>query len=177
MLILDHPRVPPTGHYIIDASNITFRAKDIPALERVIALYRSNNALPAGNPLAEIEAFYAVHFPWLISNVGAAPEPPKEEFLREWINRLWKNPPKHWQESEKAKERLQICGLCPFNMPGGIISDVYRRRLIILGAGKITEGAGWCSAHRWANGLAAWIESPETPAGDVPGCWATSPKP
>lgn len=171
-LIIEHPHVPASGHYLVDHSGITFRAKNIPALSSAITLYRLNNALPSGNPLAEIEVFYAVHFPWLVSKVGAAPEPPKEEFLREWINRLWRNPPKHWQETEKAKERLQTCGLCPFSTPAGIMSDVYRRRLIILGSDKIIEGAPWCSAHRWACGLAVWIDAPETPAGAVPGCWA-----
>ena len=172
-IITDHPRVPPAGHNFTDASGVSFRAKSAPELIKAVELYRSNNALHIGNPAQEIEAFYAIHFPWLISKVGDSPEPPKEEFLRDWINRLWRKPPQkeQWAESEKARERLQVCGRCPFNTPGGIISDVYLRRLIILGAGKISGAGSRCVAHKWDCGLAARIEAPETTGDPVPGCW------
>jgi hypothetical protein len=173
-LIIDHPHAPPSGHYCVDSTGVTFRAKDIPTLGKAITLYRTNNALPAGNPLAEIETFYAVHFPWLISKTGDAPVPPKEDFIQSWINRLWRNPPKQtqWAESETAKARLQVCSLCPFNMPRGIVADVNLRRLIILGAGRIAATSSCCSLHRWDCGLAVWIEDPESAAeAPAPGCW------
>ena len=172
-LITDHPRAPAAGHYCTDNQGVTHRAKTIPLLEKAIALYRTNNALPAGNPLAEIESFYAIHFPWLISKSGDAPKPPKEEFLRDWINRMWRNPPKQsqWVETETAKARLQVCALCPFNTPAGILSDVNLRRLIILGAGRIAAASSCCSRHRWDCGLAVWVEDPATAEEAVPGCW------
>lgn len=176
-LITDHPRVPPTGHYFVDSSETTYRAKSIPLLIKAVEKFRLNNSLPAGNPAKEVEDFYAIHFGWLISKEGEMPKDKEEDPMRTWLNRTWRTPPKahDWAETLKAKERLQVCGRCRFNDASGILSQVNLRRLIILGAGRIAMAASCCKIHGWECGLAVWIERPISLTGEqVPGCWANT---
>lgn len=180
-LLHDHPRQPLGGHHFIEGDGLTIRAKTIHALIAAVRLYRENNARAAGNPALEVERFYAERFPWLVEKCERGEEAPaatpveKEEMLRPWINRIWRNPPKQWQETVKANERLAICAKCPHRIESGNVSEVYLRRLIILGAGRFDTKALSCSMHRWSCGLAAWMVDPEV-AEAVPGCWA-GPKP
>ena len=157
------------------------RAKSVPVLIKAIETYRANNAMAPGNPAAEVEQFYAATFPWMVSKflpgeTKEAPLPPsKHEPLAWWVNRLWKNPPKHWQESEKARARLAVCKQCPHYLALGTVADVYRRRLILLGGGRNDSTTLHCEEHLWDCGLAVWIAEPEV-VKDVPGCWASSGK-
>lgn len=177
-LLVNHPQKPPSGHHFQDPSGQILKAESIPALIKAVESYRANNTLPAGDPAAEIERFYAEKFPWLISKVSdgigahATLHPTtKSEPLRPWINRMWRNPPKHWQEAEVAKARLAICEKCPHYCDLGFLGPEYSRRLLILAAGRMAASALHCSAHAWACGLAVWLEDPEV-LEDVAGCWA-----
>lgn len=177
-LIFDHARQPPAGHHYTDQSGHVIRSKTLALLLVAIKSFRDNNALPAGNPEAEVEQFYSTEYPWLVekANKGestfAKPPEPKEERLRPWINRLWRNPPQKWKETQKAKERLEICKTCPHYVSLGNLGPVYSRRLLILAAGHKDFNALHCSINDWACGLAVWLESP-APATRVEGCWAS----
>ena len=162
----------------MDQTGQTIRAKSIAALLKAIADYRSNNALPAGNPVVEVERFYRSKFPWLVADYrdGETVKPtdplPDEDFRRPWINQLWRDPPKKWQETEKARARIEICNQCRFKLNASNLPLSYSRRLLILGAGRISEVGIACSVNAWDCGLAAWMESP-VPRKEVVGCWAT----
>jgi hypothetical protein len=170
-LIQDHPRVPPGGHRFPDSSGFTIRAKSIPELLGTIALYRTQNALPPGDPAREVEQFYAMEFPWLISNVGTTPMVAADPVNR-WLLRQWRNPPKEkeFAESENTSTRMAICRNCEHYVPEHPFTKDDNRRLIILGAGKL-KTMGACRVHHWACGLAVLIEKPGA-ATPVENCWA-----
>lgn len=179
-LLFDHPRQPPAGHHFPDPSGHTIRAKSVPGLIDAIKSYRNNNARAAGNPEAEVEAFYAVEYPWLVVKAEkgecspAEPIMPKEERLRPWINRIWRDPPKRWQEAEKAKARLEICKTCPYYSDLGPVEPAYARRLLILAAGHSDFKALHCSINDWPCGLAVWMDLPaNAKSANVEGCWAS----
>lgn len=180
-LLFNHPRQPPAGHHFTDPTGHIVRAKSLSALIVAVKEYRDNNALPAGNPEAEIEVFYAREYPWLVAKAEkgevspATPPIPKEERLRPWINRIWRDPPKHWQETEKAKARLEICKSCPYYTDFGALDPVYARRLLILAAGHSDFKALHCSINDWPCGLAVWMDTPaDAKSAKVEGCWASA---
>lgn len=177
----DHPRQPLGGHHFVEIDGQIIRAKTVPLLLAAVKQYRDNNARPAGNPAVELEQFYAAKFPWLVSpyNKGEstpAPEPPSnDDLIRDWVNRMWRNPPKVWVEAETARKRLAICAQCPNRTESGKSAEVNLRRLTILGAGRFDNNSLNCSSHRWSCGLAAWMENPEA-SNSLESCWANKPR-
>lgn len=170
-LILDHPRQPSGGHRYPDWSGFTIKAKSIPELLTAIASYRTQNALPPGDPAREVEQFYAMEFPWLISSVGQTPAAIVDPVNR-WILRQWRNPPKEkeFAESVNTATRMAVCQNCEHYVPEHPFSADDNRRLIILGAGKL-KTMGACRVHHWACGLAVFIEKPDVTV-PIEGCWA-----
>jgi len=170
-LILDHPREPPEGHYYPDPSAYTVRAKSLRELLNAISSYRTQNALPAGNVTQEVEDFYRVQFPWLVSKVGVNPVV-REDPIARWLNRIWRAPIKDWAESEKVEGRMATCLACPHYAPDHPFDRDSKRRLYILGGGRFSE-TGACKVHHWAVGLAMLDEKPEVSVA-VEGCWAVT---
>lgn len=169
VLLLDHARPIPGGPSFLDPSGYLVRAKSISELLAAIASYRKNNGLPAGNPAREVETRFAVDYPWLISNTGTTPEVIQDPVAR-WLNRAWKSPIKDWAESETVIARLNTCLACEHYAPDHPFDGDSKRRLIILGAGRLKE-AGACKVHHWACGLAILDRTPGVVTG-VEGCWA-----
>lgn len=169
MLLLDHPRGIPGGPSFKDPSGYLIRAKTIPELLTTIASYRRNNGLPAGDPLREVERVFSVDYPWLISNVGQLAAAPVDPIAR-WLARAWKTPIKDWAESETVNARLNTCLTCEHYAPDHAFDSDSKRRLIILGAGRLKE-AGACKVHHWACGLSV-LPHTQNVAVNVEGCWA-----
>lgn len=170
-LVLSHPRQPPGGHTFADPSGQTVKADSVAGLLSAIATYRQNNALPAGNPAAEVEAIYRVKYPWLVSKIGQTETLPPSP-VATWLNHAWRTPQAKFVETIPAERRIATCLACPHYQPDHAFTTDQKRRLAILGRGKFAH-SGACAEHHWAVGLAIWLESPD-PRKAVPGCWATS---
>lgn len=169
-LIYDHPRQPPGGPYFVDPSGHTIRNESLEGLIKEIARYRTINGLPAGNPEKEVEQFYAVKFPWLITNVGTTPVATEDPVAR-WLNRAWRSPIKDWAEAETVEARASTCEACKHYAPMHRFDSDSMRRLMVLGAGRLRP-MGACKAHLWACGLAILPYKQEA-ALHVDGCWVT----
>lgn len=170
MLIYDHASQPYGGHHFRDPSGLILRAKTLKALLVAIADYRRTNGMAPGSPEKEVETFYSTEFPHLVSKLDPASEVAEDPIAR-WLNRIWRNPPKEREfvESEVELARLRTCTTCQHYTTDHLLSVDARRRLIILGAGRVhNEGA--CKVQHWACGLAALVATPE--AKPVEGCWA-----
>jgi hypothetical protein len=169
-LIYDHPRQPPEGHYFVDPSGHTIRSESIESLISEVVSYRTRNGLTAGNPAKEVEQFYAVKFPWLITNIGTTPVS-KEDPITKWINRMWRTPIKDWSEAEIVEARVERCESCEYYVADHAFGVESTRRLIILGAGRL-RSMGVCKAHLWACGLAVLPHKLDSPV-KAGGCWLT----
>lgn len=135
-----------------------------------ITNYRSQNGLAAGNPSSEVEAYYAIHHPWMISKVGSVPTVIEDPVAR-WLNRAWRSPIKDWAESEMVNARMATCLTCEHYAADHQFDGEATRRLIILGAGKLKE-SGACKVHHWACGLAVLERNPRA-AIYAARCWAS----
>jgi hypothetical protein len=170
-LIFDHASAPPDGYTFKDPAGVTLTAPSLRELPPKVASFRASNGLPPGNPHAEIEADYRVRYPWLVSKVGLTPATPEDPVSR-WLNRAWRSPVKErdFADSQLTEERLLTCAGCSHRVQTHAYSPESRRRLTILGCGRVTDTAV-CSVHHWPVGLAAMHSEPET-AHQVDGCWA-----
>lgn len=169
-LIFDHSRQPPGGHYFPDPSGYTVRAKTLHDLIGSITSYRINNGFPRGNPALEVEEFYAVEFPWLITKVGDRPESNIDPITK-WINRTYREAGHKFAESETTKARSAICEACPYYEPHHSFGIEDNRRLIITGGGRLKQ-MGACKVHHIAVGLAVVLDKVEVPL-KVDDCWIT----
>lgn len=169
-LIVDHPRQPPGGHYFVDPSGVTIRSDTLNGLLDELSSYRARNGLTAGNAAKEVEQFYAVKFPWLITNVGTTPVVIEDPVAR-WIARAWRAPVKDWAEAEIVEARVRSCESCQHYAPLHPFDRDATRRLEILGAGRL-RSMGACKVQHWACGLAVLPHDVE-PVTPVPECWAT----
>ncbi len=134
-----------------------------------ITSYRAQNGQPPGNPEAEVERYYKVKYPWLITNVGTTPVAIEDPVAR-WVNRAWKSPVRDWAESETVNARLSTCLGCEHYDPDRTFDAEATRRIVIMGAGQLRT-AGACKVHHWPIGLA--ILAREQPVSSrVEGCWA-----
>lgn len=169
-LILDHAQQPPGGHSFKDASGVLLRDDTLPGLLSKLTRFRQLNGLPAGNPAAEVEADYKVRYPWLVSKVGETPVA-KEDPVATWLNRAWRSPVKEREfiESVPLGERLSTCAKCQFYESSWPYTAETRRRMTILGFGRVTD-EGVCAVHHWPVGLAALYPKPTTDYRPE-GCW------
>lgn len=169
-LIHDHAQQPPGGHDFIDPSGVRLHAERLSDLLTKIAAYRRANGLAAGDPAKEVEADYIVRYPWLVTKVGTTVAA-KEDPIARWINRQWRLPVKErdFAESTVTAGRLARCAECEYYSPDHPYDAEARRRLTILGFGRVTDEAA-CSVHHWAVGLAALHQNPESPHRPE-GCW------
>lgn len=165
-LLFEHPRQPPGGHHYPDPCGITIRADTLQALLDKIAIVRKNNSFAPGNPAKEVEAFYAKEHPWLVTKVGETPEALEDPIAR-WVNRMWKEAPKHFIDTIPVATRVNACLTCEHYHPD---HPLDRRRLAILGAGRLHD-MGACDVHHWACGLAVLLPKNDV-AFRVDGCWA-----
>lgn len=154
-IIRDHPQQPPGGHNFQDPSGVLLREKDVDALIVAIADYRAQNALPAGDPEAELEASYKVRFPWLISKVGeTASNAPS--MIEAWLNRTWREAPRELLERRQAEAKHAKCQTCPHYEPviAPTPDKLYRLNLLARGQKLATDG---CHLNGWVPGVAAWL--------------------
>lgn len=171
-LVYEHPSTPPGGFTFKDPSGVTLSADTLRALPGRISSYRTSNGLPAGNPVAEIEADYKVRHPWLVSKVGVTPAVLEDPIAR-WLNRQWRTPTKErdFAESTVTASRLLKCAGCEFYTPTYSPPGEVNRRMRILGYGRLTDESA-CSVHHWIVGLAALQAKPETDYRPE-GCWVS----
>lgn len=150
---------------------MTIKADSLAKLLTAVATFRATNGLPVGQPAQEVEAYYAIHHPWLITKVGTAPVAHEDPVAR-WVNRQWRTPPKErdFAESETVRSRLETCATCEYYATAHKFDADTLRRLTVLGVGRITDFSA-CKAQHWAVGLAALIQTPETQV-EVEQCWA-----
>jgi hypothetical protein len=172
-LVFTHPQRPSEGHYFPDPSGVTLRADSVQLLIEAVTEYRLKNSLHPGNPYAEIEAFYAKQFPWLVTKVGITPAP-MPDAVSIWVDRMWKEriQSTKFVDSEIAEARAKVCENCPHHDQNHRFIGESTRRLIMLGAGRL-HAMGACKVHQWAPGLALLYADPHTPC-EVEGCWAGS---
>lgn len=166
-----HPQQPPSGHWFPDPSGYTIRAKSLKELVEAVKSYRAANCLPLGNPEADVERFYARQWPWLVDNrkpITEAEESPHSA----WLNRIWRNPPRKWARDDEHGSRMAICAQCPHYVDLMEISQEERRRVAVISSGRSNCLTGYCTAHHWICGLAAWMQKPEQ-AQAISGCWNT----
>lgn len=170
-LVFDHAQTPPAGYSFPDPSGFTLKAESLRGLLTRVADYRRTNGFSPGNPASEIEAYYLIHHPWLVTKVGKNPAIIQDPVER-WINRMWLNPPKEreFAESETIRSRLETCTTCPNYVESHPFSIETRRRLEVLGVGRISS-MSTCKVHHWAVGLAVFINTPEVTV-VVEECWA-----
>lgn len=169
-LIFDHAQSPPPGHYYPDPSGWTIRSPSLRQLLMDIREYRRVNGMMAGNPYTDVENFYKVEFPWLVTPVGTSPLAQIDPLYR-WMNRTWMKKHRPMMETEPIAARLATCLACPHYDPTIQFDEDTMRRMIILGAGKLRI-AGICRAHHWPCGLAVLMSDPEPISSDISGCWA-----
>ncbi len=172
-LIFHHAQQPHGGHWFPDPTGYVIRSKTLEGLVKAVLAYRKSNGMPHGSPAAEVERFYAKQFPWLVNGQTSTTERPAEGPGR-WINQLWRLPPKRWASNLGQRSRMDRCRECQHFSPLPKIDQEDMRRLIAIGGGRQDSDVGYCSAHGWVCGLAAWIESPETPR-EAEGCWVERP--
>jgi hypothetical protein len=169
-LINDHAQLPPSGDFDFTDAGVTLRSKSLKNLLQDIARFRSNNAMPPGNPASEVEAYYCDAYPWLVTKVGEPPAPVEDPVAR-WLNRIWALAPRSFLDSIPAQMRYEVCLKCEFYQEEHAYDTEATRRLMILGAGR-TTGRGICEVHHWSIPLAVLIEKPDA-AMKVEGCWAS----
>ena len=149
-----------------------------------ITEYRVCNGKPIGDPLVEITAYYAIHYPFSIEQGerqdAAAPDRLTERVYR-WINHLWNHPPKEFAEPDEVSRRQKICAGCRWRTDcrkdESKSAQEAQRRLFLLAKGSLgPDQDGWCKWHCHDNRLACLLPVENLSTDDpIPECWLRKP--
>ncbi len=175
-LVMNHASVPPAGFDFKDPSGVTLNAPTAAKLLEKIAQFRVANGRPKGNPHADVEADYKVRYPWLVTKCGEVADKP-EDPITKWLNRAWRAPVKErdFADSTVIEQRLSVCDTCENCVKTHAYSAESKRRLVILGCGRVTNFSV-CSVHHWPVGLASLHQSHDA-ALHFDGCWVAEKSP
>lgn len=163
-------RQPIGGHHFIVYRPITttLRADSLDELEQELKDFRINNGFPLGDPLQDILEFYAINWPYLVNQEPGEKEEPGIRFTlwREWIQKLWKNPPKNLCPNKIAKERWETCRNCKYHklLPGNgteEYSELTRRAFMLRRGLDVPTTLGYCAFHAVDLGVFTMIDHPD----------------
>src|SRR5664279_4353656 len=162
-------------------------------LAQQVQAYRVNNGQPPGDPLPDIVAWYAQEYPWSVENTEVEyqqHDKTLEDCVMEWVNSVWRSPPKVLLEPDTSKKRADACINCPHkSMPSPILSppayseasedtdepplpltgpqmaqkEANRRVYLLAHANPAPEEAGICSLHKWDNRLSCCLPDCKCP--------------
>lgn len=168
-VLRQHPQQPPGGHSFPDPSGVLIKADSVDALLLRIAEYRAVNGFHAGNPEAELESYYSMTYPWLITKVGEVSHKADDRAIK-WLNRIWKEAPRRLNEKTEYDARIKECQSCEHYTQRAYVPDDLRR-LLTISADRSTDRSE-CGLHGWIVGLAASLPLPEPKPEINFDCWA-----
>jgi hypothetical protein len=170
MIVLNkHQQRRPFGGHHFPEQAMVVRGDTFDALVAKVHELRIINGRPVGDPEKEILRYYAEHFPYMVKS-GADAEKPiiPSNYLkwRDWIRYVWYQPPAKSVSRKEASTRWEKCLACPMNEPRNWSeteeSAEFGRRAFMLRAGQdIPNKLGFCTCHRWDNGVVVFVDAPE----------------
>lgn len=187
MIVLrkDQQRRPFGGHHYPEMGMVV-RAEKFEDLVEKVGELRIRNNHPIGRPEEEILRYYAEHYPFMVSYAGQdqklLEEPMKYKRWRQWVQTIWRHPPKRLVTPKEASFRWEVCEKCPKNVrmdwaESDESAEITRRSFMLRAGQDSPEYLGYCSCHRADLASFSFINEPvsfsakEKGGGQPEACW------
>lgn len=177
-------REPYGGHHFVE-QGITFKGDTFDEVIEKVADFRKNNNYPAGDPVQDVLIFYVKHWPYMVTDDLEPKEevPIDTKYLewRDWIYKVWQNPPKKFLTTKEAQDRWKVCETCPFNQKkdwakSDESTELKRRQYLLTRGIAYPSFLGFCSLHRADLGVIVFTDQPvslssKKDGGHYEKCW------